>query len=388
MSIKKIKTPKGWRWQVDVYVNGKRHRPKLPTLELARSVEKKLIADGIARKYDLPVDSPVELSELINTHLESLRNRGRQTKLQKRALGRFSDLIGGYVKVETIKTADLNRYVDKRLGDGLLPQSVNRELTYIKSCLTSASRYYSTLEDWRSPKAPWLPEPRDGRRRTLTPDEKNRLLADLYGPRRITNGQRETRFHQAARISLGQMLELSFNTGMRPGEIKHLKWFDVNFDKETLLVRSKKGGRERLREVPMNARVKEILTLRAENKTSEYIFPGQKGGVLVDYTGTLRASCKRAGIPYGRNVPNGVVFYDARRTAENEMLDAGFSPRDVGEVMGHSIQIMTRHYARATPAGKRAAVESLGVYPVTTEKDNTNDKDILNERKKQKTPKK
>ncbi len=380
MSIKKVKTPKGWRWQVDVYVNGKRHRPKLPTLELARKVEKKLIADGVARKYDLPVESYVELSELIDAYLDSIEKRGRYIVRVRTVLHRFRDMIGKTTLVETIRIADLTRYAEARLSAALKPQSVNREVTYIKACLTYASMHFRELEDWQSPKFKWLKEPRDGRRRTWTEDERQRVLAALYAPLL----DHENAWHARNRLDVGHMFELSLNTGVRPNELLRLTWFDVSLDKRAFVVRSKKGGRERAREIPMNARAFEILSERAKSKQNEYVFPGRKGGPRTSYRSPFMTACERAGVSYGVLSSSGAIFYDARRTAENEMLEAGHSARDVGEILGHSLRIMTRHYARSTEIGKRSAVESLksNVRFVTTDSEKSEQSEQSEQQKK------
>jgi len=111
-----------------------RIRRTFPDRQLAQ--EAAIIADHARRKYNLPVDSHVTLDDLVDKHLLEMKRRRRDKTNTTRAttiLERFRDLVGADRLVETIKTADLTRYVEARLDGDLSPQSINRELNAIKN---------------------------------------------------------------------------------------------------------------------------------------------------------------------------------------------------------------------------------------------------------------
>ncbi|UCF86377.1 MAG: tyrosine-type recombinase/integrase [Desulfobacteraceae bacterium] len=66
----------------------------------------------------------------------------------------------------------------------------------------------------------------------------------------------------------------------------------------------------------------------------------QKNG----YKHSFKTACKKAGIPCGRKIPNGITFYDIRRTVKTNMLNAGLDKVHRDLILGHSQQGMDTHY--------------------------------------------
>jgi integrase len=366
MSIRRVKTkkfPSGYGYRLDFHRRGrKRVREIFETKALAQAVQDKLSGDAVKRKHDLPIDSGVRLSELVEHHLERIKQRGRpKTAWITTILNRFASIAGGKRLVESIKTADLNAYVEDRLAARRAPKpgTINRELVEIKSCLTAASSYFGSLEDWQSPRAPWQTEDDDGRRQTWTIANTRAVLAELYAPRR----EREQEWQHQSRVAVGDMFTIARRVGLRAGEVRTLRKSDINFKTKVMTIKSRKGVSKRkqgkTRFVPMPDDVAELLKRRAEASASEYIFPNRKGdGPASDYLKAFRTACHRAGIAYGLAGEGALIFNDARRSAENEMLEAGHSPRAIGDLFGHSPVTMAKHYARSTDEQRRRAVDA------------------------------
>lgn len=368
MGIKRVKSKRfdsGWGWRVEIDRKGVRIRQTFETRKVAEDVHDAILGDHVRRRYNLHVESRVTLDELIEHHLEVMKKRGRDKTNWKRAetvLFRFRDLVGADRLVETVKTSDLNSYVESRfdLNPKLKPQTINREMNEIKGCLSAASRYYRALEEWRSPRAPWLEEPSDGRRQTYGDDHIASILRMLYAPKR----PREKDEHVQGRHAVGDMFRVALQTGMRAGEVRRLRKTDVDFSRRVIVVTSKKGMSVRrnalTREVPMSGEVFEILSRRAREAAGSYLFSGRDPErPLADHRKAFITACVRAGVPYGLNGVGSLIFNDARRTAENTMLEAGHQPRAVGDILGHSPETMAKHYARSTPRSRRDAVEVL-----------------------------
>jgi integrase len=373
MSIKKVKTtmfPSGVGYRVDFHRRGKKRiRRVFETRGLAQRVLDQLRINAIQQEFGLPVDSGVTINDLIEHHLEQMVKRERSRVNIKRAttiLNRFAQLIGRRTLVEKIKRSDLRRYVELRMAAKPAPHkkkgpgnsSINREVTEIKSCLSAATSYYPALEDWQPPKGVWLEEAFDGRRQTWSNEEIADVLRELYAPRR----KNEKPDSVATRYSIADMFRVALATGMRAGEVKNLHKQQIDFKAGVILVTSKKGmtvkRRARTREVPMTDEVVEILKRRADEAKGEYLFPGRSADKpMADYRPVFKRACERVGIDCSYE---GLIFNDARRTAENRILEAGHSARAVGDIFGHSAETMARNYARSTREQRRAAVESAG----------------------------
>ena len=64
-----------------------------------------------------------------------------------------------------------------------------------------------------------------------------------------------------------------------------------------------------------------------------------------------------AGITYGMNEKDGVIFRDIRRTFKTDMLNAGVDKTHRDMIMGHSLQGMDKHYLVAMEESLIAAMD-------------------------------
>jgi len=120
---------------------------------------------------------------------------------------------------------------------------------------------------------------------------------------------------------------LALHTGMRRGEVWGLKWDDVDFLNEKILIQRSytgptKNGKSRY--VPMSSIVKSTLGIRYPFKNSQHIISD-----CFDPNPLLKAICKKSNIPI-------VTFHALRHTFATLALEAGRSPKKVQEVLGHS----------------------------------------------------
>ena len=125
-----------------------------------------------------------------------------------------------------MNTPRIRLYLDKRLGDGLSPSSVDRELNIIAATLNSARDFFPELEQWKVPKTPRPKFSRRRRERIITDDEYRRLVEQLFGARK--DGEQPQAC--SARVRVGQIFRFAMLTGMRPKEIYGLKWADIDWD--------------------------------------------------------------------------------------------------------------------------------------------------------------
>jgi integrase len=377
MPIKKVRSKRfksGYGFKLTINrTNMRRISRTFESEKKAREVEAAMSNLAISEELSIPLVAKVKLKDLVAEHLEAIQKRPR-FPAHKIVIGRFCALVGGERSVQSLKKADLMLYVKARQKDGLANQTINREMTEIKSMLNSAWKHYAELDEYRAPKISRLPEPVDGRRETWTDEETAAILATL----RADALPFEEPQVIEQRSKLAEMLVLQLTTGMRAGEARKLHRSQVDFRKRVVNIVSLKGGKPRKREVPINDEALEILTRRAA--LGEWIFSNPKGDRhMTEPYKLLRTAAKRAGVAYGIGV--GKIANDARRTFENQALEAGHSPRAVAEVLGHSVNTMVKNYLRATEEQKRNIVESrqkqvsiLVVKPVKTGITDTSDK--------------
>jgi hypothetical protein len=100
-------------------------------------------------------------------------------------------------------------------GDGKIkPQTINRELSEIKSCLSSAKLYFPSLSEYRSPAAPWQEEPTDGRRQTWSDEMVEAVLRELRQPAR----RQEKPENVASRLVVADMFEVPYRPACAPAK--------------------------------------------------------------------------------------------------------------------------------------------------------------------------
>ena len=76
-----------------------------------------------------------------------------------------------------------------------------------------------------------------------------------------------------------------------------------------------------------------VLTYQGEPIKSE-------GGLKNSFI----TACGKSGLTYGRDVPDGVIFHDIRRTVKTNMVNAGVDHVHRDLILGHSLQGMDVHY--------------------------------------------
>jgi integrase len=150
---------------------------------------------------------------------------------------------------------------------------------------------------------------------------------------------------------LKNIVTVALHTGMRRGEIFGLKWFDVDFERGILQVRKTKTKLNRT--VPMNARVREVLS--QQTKSSEYVFTSPRtGGRLVDLKKGFNEARLAAGIP-------DFQLRDLRHSCATRLSDCGEELVTVAEILGHTDIRMTKRYSHTMQERKRQALEKLAV---------------------------
>ena len=136
-------------------------------------------------------------------------------------------------------------------------------------------------------------------------------------------------------------------TGMRTGEVRALKWVDI--DENKILVHSNytlthgyknstKTNRQRW--VPLNAKAQEILN--ALPKTDDYIFPWNRNSFQSIFREKV-TKLYEANLLKSKYRP-----YDLRHVAISRWLEAGIPVSQAASWAGNTSEIIWKHYAGTT----------------------------------------
>ena len=281
----------------------------------------------------------VSQKEAENTTLANALNRyEREVSLEKKGYSKEKDKIDHWRKsslgalfLTTIRSSDLSKWRDDRLKRSS-PATVNRHLNLLSHVFTVA------VQDWgmgglvnpvpnvRRPKNP-LP-----RERRLLPGELERIMA-------------ATDSH-----SLGDVIRIAIETGMRRGEIAHMKWDHVDLDKKALLVpETKTGDPRRIPLSPEAIRILSEIPRRIDGKVWGY---DEKG---LGITRVFQEACKRARKTYEKECGEqcaksdpgflaNLTFHDLRHEATSRFFEKGLNPMQVAAITGHKTLQMLKRY--------------------------------------------
>src|SRR5262245_15512180 len=367
-------TDDAWRFQLDIYVGGRRVREGgFITKDDARNAISAIRADYKRGKYQFPGDarkvSLKRVGEAWVAHLKQASRHPAYIRRTEHAFTLLGKLCGADTSVTRVTTGDLERYVAERRS--VKPQTIFNDLTTIRAAFRHAAETFPDLQTWRPPKPPTsVRQSRGSRQRILTPDEERRLLSVLRQP---TASARE-RHYIPFRLQTADLVELALHTGMRRNEILTLEWANVHLDRSPgyphgwILCRATKTGDRAMgttddRVIPLSRRASEILTSR--KAPGSHVFPatgtnGPKGlSHQTQLHRALKQACKQAKIPYGNSTPGGFVFHDLRHTAATRMLQSGADLRTVMDILGHREVSTALKYAHSTAASRFAAVSGI-----------------------------
>ena len=175
-----------------------------------------------------------------------------------------------------------------------------------------------------------------GRTRRLEPGEEMKLLE--YAP-----------------AHLHALITAALETGMRRGELLALRWRDVKWASDLLLLPAEITKTAEARDVPMTRRLKAVLELRkhapdgSEHGPSAFVFGNEVGEQIDDIRNAWLETCTAAGI-------TGLHFHDLRREFASRLRETpGISDHHVRDWLGHADMATTSRYLATTRVGLQHA---------------------------------
>ena len=152
-------------------------------------------------------------------------------------------------------------------------------------------------------------------------------------------------------------LEVMYRAGLRVSEVVKLKPGNIRWKTGELEVRNGKGGKDRV--VPVDQKTMDWLQRWEDQrpKAGGLFFVTLKGGELsTRYLGQVVDRCAdKAGLDRKRVSPHVL-----RHSYATEKLDAGFTSREVQELLGHANGGTTQIYTHVSPKSLRDKVQGNG----------------------------
>jgi integrase len=313
------------------------------SIEDARAVNAKRQVQRKERDvFNMLPQASLTFNELAKWYLglESVKQLASLARI-KIALNTFNASFGNRVS-GTVEKSEIEDFFQKRVGNGIAPSTASVELAIVKGLVSKA--FDDNKVDGRVIKAfrkvkPMARRGSYARRRTVSVSEYLGIL-------------------KAAPGYLRDMVVMAMNTGMRPGEVKKLRWTYIDRKAGFIRLPGEATKEGTPKDIPLNHHSKAVLDRAVRHLEHDFIFTsgghpirGAKGAQWA-----LMQACKKSGVSYGRKVGDGLTMHDFRRTVKTNMARAGVGDVFRNVILGHSLQGMDKHYISLTDEDLKQAM--------------------------------
>lgn len=235
-----------------------------------------------------------------------------------------------------------------KIRDDLINEEVSGKkrasATILKYLVTLSHIFSMCIKEWHWIESnpvmrvtkPSLPK---GRTRFLDDDERKRLLEECQ---------------KSKNLYLYTIVVLDISTGMRRSEILNLKWQDIDFERERIVLHETKNGEVRV--LPLVGLAHKLINQMKDqqrNNTS-LLFPSQKDPKKpIDFRSAWRVVVKNAGL-------ENFKFHDLRHSFASYCVMNGSSLNEIADLLGHkSYQSITKRYCHLSDAYRKDVVSSM-----------------------------
>jgi integrase len=286
-------------------LNRRRHQvreafPDMTFVDLAA----KFLADGSPRPY----------------HLDRL----------KVLLPHFGDQPIGSISKPSVREYRTLRHKEKQLSETTL----NRDIEVLRHLL-----YWAVDEGFL----------------TANPLARIRLPKTRRKPRPILTQVEEAKLLDAAAPHLRQIIIAALDSGMRRGELLNQCSEHIDLNRRVLLATHSKTAGGEAREIPLTARLTELLSTLVHTQPAGLVFTF-KGRPIQRIKTAWKAAVRRSGIRHFR-------FHDLRHTFNTRLMEAGVLQDVRKALMGHSSgEEVNSLYTHVELPVKREAIRKLEVW--------------------------
>jgi len=189
-------------------------------------------------------------------------------------------------------------------------------------------------------------------RRPVSDDEFQALLRATAGRATHKKPSSGARFREV-------LIFLRF-TGCRPGELCHLKWKDVKFEENQIVLTVHKTSRtqrqKRPRVIPLVPTIAKLLKhIRNRNEPGEHVFLTYRKTPWNRSSLALRIRRARAKV----GIPDDVKLYGVRHSFGTNAVVNGLDIKTLSTLMGHTDVRMTEHYVHLVGQDRHLATAMM-----------------------------
>ena len=161
---------------------------------------------------------------------------------------------------------------------------------------------------------------------------------------RRLEGDEEQRLLAHSELHLRDLIIAALETGCRVGELLDLRWRDIKWDANVLLLLADVTKPHRARDVPMSGRLRAVLEMHRHapdgtlHGPARYVFGNEVGDQAKSVRTAWENTCERAGI-------ENLHFHDLRREFGSRLRETpGMSDHEVRDWLGHANITTTSRY--------------------------------------------
>jgi len=326
------------KWWIDYRVEGRRKRECIgSSKKLAETVLAKRMTQIAENKFlDIKKESNIRFSQFACEFLEIY------SKPNKRSWDRDEGMIKNLNQffaddyLHDICSLKVEKYKISR-SQQVSSATINKEVKLLKSILNRAV-------EWKKLEA--------------NPIVQVKLLKEQHHRLRYLEREEIVKLLKNCSPHLRLIAILALNTGLRRGEIKNLRWQDVDLTNNQICLLEQKNGRKEY--VPLNQSSQAVLAMIQKHPTSPYVFCNSMGKTY-DWRTAFRNAMRRAGITEFR-------FHDLRHTFASHLAMSGVDLNTIREIMRHTDFKTTLRYAHLSKDHKTQAVNRLPNMPLLDQK--------------------
>ena len=316
---------------IDWEEKGKRKRERIGHSKAAAELRLAEIRRAITeeRYIDRDLGSRMTLEELINWYLKLPEVQSKKSfKRDVQLLTSVQRLIGGQILIKDLNVGIMDGYATRRVkedsptkkAEKITPATVNKERMQLNTALNRAVNHGKLDQNSLSGKMKKLNED-NVRERVLSEDEFEILLENLQSP-------------------LKELTIVAFHVAMRQKEILHLKWDQVDLDKNIIRLKGEDTKTGFKRRIPIHPRVLEMLQGLHECKVSKQVFLSN-GKPIKIFSGNLKRLWDLA---VKKSELGDFTFHDLRRCAINNLRLAGNDQFTIMSISGHKTPSVFKRY--------------------------------------------
>lgn len=216
------------------------------------------------------------------------------------------------------------------------PSTVVRYLAALSHVLTIATNEWAWIEDSPMRRVTKPKEPR-GRVRFLSDDERRDLL-------------------EACKQSTNELLYpavvVALSTGARKMEVMNLRWADIDFNRQAIMLHDTKNNERR--SLPLKGHALELIEQlsKVRKLNCDLLFSGRFKNQPVDLRTPFNNALKKAGI-------KDFKWHDLRHSCASYLAMNGASLAEIAEILGHKSFQMVKRYAHLSDIHTSKVVEKM-----------------------------